>query len=125
MSTWTITAITEFLKALTEKGQVVSYGYLAKKFNVSNQALVNLLANRLVSLCHVVVGKEGDVYVLSSNKGICEYQIKKLSIPLMPVSSAPKPERIRKRVAKNSRGLSDLRIVPKQFVCEEELQASF
>lgn len=124
MSTWTITAITEFLKALIERGQVVSYGFLARKYGVSNQALINLLSNRLISLCHVVVGKEGEVYVLSSNKGICEYQIKKLTIPLMAVSSVTNPEKLRKRVAKNSWTLSDLRIVPNQFVCEEEIQAS-
>ncbi len=116
------------LSDLSRKGKVTSYGFLARIYGISTRALASILERHLLDLCHVVVGREGSVYVLSANSEICKYQLKKLTIPIQPLSSIEDEltlKKILKRVAKNSWTLSDLRIVPTQFVCEEELRTFF
>lgn len=115
-----ISAIKAFLEFLVKRCKVISYGKLARKFNVSIRAILNLLQTRLLALSYVVVGEEGGVYVLSSNKGICDYQLKKLQMPLLPLSEAPNPKKVWKRAEKNSWSLSDLRIIPAEYVYQEE-----
>ena len=119
--------IRDRLTKLSKKGKVTSYGFLARIYGLSIRALMAILQKHLFDLCHVVVGREGSVYVLSSNSDICTYQLKKLPIPIQPLNSIEDQKVLRKilkRVEKNSWLLSDPRIVPRDFVCEEELQAS-
>jgi alkylated DNA nucleotide flippase Atl1 len=118
-----ITEIRQRLMKLVRMGRVTSYGFLARIYGVSTRVLSGLLERQLVDLCHVVVGREGSVYLLSSNPAICNYQLKKLPISIQPLSIIKDPlilQKILKRVGKNSWLLSDLRIIPIEYVCEEE-----
>lgn len=126
MSALTINAILAFLKKLIKDQKVASYGFTAKMHNVPVHQLVNLLeANKFLPYCYVIVGCVGGTYALTSNKGICEYQEKKLleMMPLFPVSSVSNVKEVSERTKKNTRDISDLRIIPLEYVCEEELLA--
>lgn len=114
-----------YLKDLDRSCKVVSYGYLCRKFKIPMRKLLNLLQIRLYDLCHVVVGKVRDTYLITTSGEMRDYQIKKLYFDikeLSTISDQKTLKQILKRI-KSDISLDEKRIIALDNICLDELKS--
>lgn len=117
-------AIRNFLKQVDSENKVVSYEYLAIRFDIKTRAILNLLAVQLYDICYVVIGRIKNFYLITSPAPMMMYQLKKLRINVLEVATETDEKRakaIRNRLKHNLKSLTEKRLIDLSDVYSEEL----